>query len=81
MTEPSNSAPGELPRRLAGELDIPAPDPNKPLYFETRDEVLTRVRDGLEGYDPPEGKERPSADFCWMQPTERADHSQPIPRK
>lgn len=68
MTDSSESAPiEELPRRLAGELHLP--EPLTPLYFETRDEVLTRVRDGLEDYEPPEVKE-PSEDFRWMQPVE-----------
>lgn len=66
-----------LPRRLVGELDIPKPDPNKPMYFETRGEVLMRVRDGLNDYDPPEIKEDPFTGFRWMQPSEEGDRECP----
>jgi len=56
MTDAAEFRPDdELPRRLAGEIELPDPDPNKPLYFETREDVLMRVRDGLERYEGPSG--------------------------
>lgn len=83
MTDSSEAAPvEELPHRLAGEIELPERDPNKPLYFETRDEVLTRVRDGLKDYEPPEVKEDPTSEgFHWMQPAEEPRQFPTNPRK
>lgn len=54
-----------LPHRISGQLDIP--EPERPLYFETREAVLVRVRDALERYESPAVTER--EDFRgWMQP-------------
>lgn len=58
--------PDDLPRRFSGQLDLP--EPLRPVYRDTREDVLVRVRDGLERYEPPLVKE-PAEDFRgWMQP-------------
>lgn len=58
----------ELPRRLAGEIELP--EPVEPLYFENREAVLTRVHDGLQRYEWPDQQESPPENFRWMQPAE-----------
>lgn len=67
VTEHSESVQSdELPRRLAGERELPAPD--KPLHVETDETMLTRVRDGLQRYQSPEAAECCVQGVCWWQP-------------